>query len=324
MSSKITLKRVCIEEWEEILNSQNVMDLFYQEEFISSCEPNALLLEILNGQEIIGICILPPIESKYSVQNDLLIHSGLYFFENYKLKTESLKFNEVRFRTNQSIVKFIEQNFNSIKWRTNYEYQDLRPYLWHNYGVEGSSFTAIPRYTLIKDISDLNAENPMNSDAFNTMVYTRRRLVRIGLKEKGKIIYNFSTEEFVKSYSKMMGENNSEITSKTIRDMTLLINSLKKSNLCKIYQVNSSLNTPLYRCIFGLSGEKAYYLFGSKVNAQDTTTWHGTFILWSAFVDLAKHGIKKVDLEGVNSPKRGWFKESFGGELKTYYELSMK
>mgnify|MGYP007000077292 len=77
------------------------------------------------------------------------------------------------------------------KWRTNYEYQDLRPYLWHNYGVEGSSFTAIPRYTLIKDISDLNAENPMNSDAFNTMVYTRRRLVRIGLKEKGKIIYNF-------------------------------------------------------------------------------------------------------------------------------------
>ena len=324
MSSKITLSRVCMEEWKKILTSHNVKNIFYQEEFINSCEQNAILLKILNGEDNIGICLLPPSNSNNSIQNDLLIHAGLYFYEQYKLKTGKLKLNEVRFRANQAIVEFINENFSSITWRTNYEYQDLRPYLWHNYGKEGPRFTATPRYTLIKDISDLDNKDPMNTSSFNSMVYTRRRLVRIGLREKGTVTHDFSTMDFVKGYAQMMEDYDSKVPTQTINEMTKLIDRLREANLCKIYQVNSCHKKPLYRCIFGLSGKKAYYLFGSKVNPNDRSTWHGTLILWSAFVDLARQGIRKVDLEGVNSPQRGWFKESFGGELKTYYELSMK
>jgi hypothetical protein len=38
---------------------------------------------------------------------------------------------------------------------------------------------------------------------------------------------------------------------------------------------------------------------------------------------LALEGIAEVDLEGVNSPRRGWFKLSFGGALLPYYELHL-
>ena len=31
--------------------------------------------------------------------------------------------------------------------------------------------------------------------------------------------------------------------------------------------------------------------------------------------------IVEVDLEGVNSPQRGWFKLGFAGDLRPYYEL---
>ena len=38
--------------------------------------------------------------------------------------------------------------------------------------------------------------------------------------------------------------------------------------------------------------------------------------------DLAKnHNIQEVDLEGVNSPERGWFKLSFGGDLRCYHQV---
>ena len=47
----------------------------------------------------------------------------------------------------------------------------------------------------------------------------------------------------------------------------------------------------------------------------------GTAVLWDAFNGLSDHGIREVDLEGVNSPQRGWFKMSFGGDLVPYYEL---
>ena len=34
-------------------------------------------------------------------------------------------------------------------------------------------------------------------------------------------------------------------------------------------------------------------------------------------------GVKFVNLEGVNSPFRGWYKLSFGGNLKPYYRLTL-
>ena len=71
---------------------------------------------------------------------------------------------------------------------------------------------------------------------------------------------------------------------------------------------------------FALDHLRAYYLFG--VNKPELRDYHtGTAVLWDAFYELNKDGINEVDLEGVNSPKRGWFKVSFGGELKPYYEL---
>jgi hypothetical protein len=44
--------------------------------------------------------------------------------------------------------------------------------------------------------------------------------------------------------------------------------------------------------------------------------------LWDAFGELAAAGITQIDLEGVNSPRRGWFKMSFGGELRAYYQIT--
>ena len=43
-----------------------------------------------------------------------------------------------------------------------------------------------------------------------------------------------------------------------------------------------------------------------------------------SFYHLNEIGIKTVDLEGVNSPNRGWFKLSFGGNIIPYYELIYK
>jgi hypothetical protein len=40
-------------------------------------------------------------------------------------------------------------------------------------------------------------------------------------------------------------------------------------------------------------------------------------------VKLAQDGKKEVDLEGVNSPHRGWFKLSFGGTLESYWQVKL-
>jgi hypothetical protein len=71
--------------------------------------------------------------------------------------------------------------------------------------------------------------------------------------------------------------------------------------------------------VFGRDEKRAYYLFGANEGEEHA----GTLVLWDAFRALARDGCREVDLEGVNSPKRGHFKLSFGGSLTPYYCVSL-
>ena len=75
--------------------------------------------------------------------------------------------------------------------------------------------------------------------------------------------------------------------------------------------------------IFLLDQRRAYYLFGAndpKMRSQHT----GTAVLWDSFYLLADLGFLEVDLEGINSPNRGWFKLSFGGSCVPYYVMNFE
>ena len=56
-----------------------------------------------------------------------------------------------------------------------------------------------------------------------------------------------------------------------------------------------------------LVSQKAYYFAGAGDNnyKQNRT---GTAALWNSFFLLKNSGFQILDLEGVNSPSRGWYK----------------
>ena len=83
------------------------------------------------------------------------------------------------------------------------------------------------------------------------------------------------------------------------------------------YTKNGSIGSA---ACFAIDHIRAYYLFGaSDSNLRDSHT--GTAVLWDSFAKLNHYGVNEVDLEGVNSPDRGWFKLSFGGDIVPYYHI---
>ena len=108
----------------------------------------------------------------------------------------------------------------------------------------------------------------------------------------------------------------------TIIVMSVLVSSLLKRNLAKMFVSRTKDNIAGSYAVYALDSKRAYYLFGANDPAlRDSSS--GTAVLWDAFYPLAADGVAQVDLEGVNSPKRGWFKLSFGGELLPYYQASL-
>jgi len=94
----------------------------------------------------------------------------------------------------------------------------------------------------------------------------------------------------------------------------------KKAKLYASYDEKNELGSMAF---FAWDNKRAYYIFGAS--DPDKRNGHsGTNVLWEAFYDLSKMGINEVDLEGINSPQRGWFKLSFGGDIRPYYEIKLK
>ena len=79
----------------------------------------------------------------------------------------------------------------------------------------------------------------------------------------------------------------------------------------------------LATCVFFAHDMKmAYYLYGCPLS-EKVENYLGSITFWEAFVELSNKGIDLIDMEGINSPNRGWFKQSFGGTIKQYYNIKL-
>ena len=72
-------------------------------------------------------------------------------------------------------------------------------------------------------------------------------------------------------------------------------------------------------------------MFGRKFKIPKQSIGYEGFLTslseqqFEAFKDIAQRlSISEVDMEGVNSPQRGWFKLGFGGNLVPYYHVFKK
>ena len=125
---------------------------------------------------------------------------------------------------------------------------------------------------------------------------------------------------FIDFYREMMN-NQSIVFKKDYYDnLYNLIDKLLLAKKAKMFLSSNAEGVAGSIAIFGLDSFRAHYLYGaSNPNLRNDSI--GTAVLWNAFQELSSMNIKLVDLEGVNSPKRGWFKLSFGGELVPYFSI---
>ena len=65
------------------------------------------------------------------------------------------------------------------------------------------------------------------------------------------------------------------------------------------------------------------YMFSARSNKVDNKNYSGAYLLSNSFLSLKKLNINFVDLEGINSPQRGFYKLGFGGDIKTYYNIKL-
>jgi hypothetical protein len=278
---------------------------------------------VCKGDEIkAAFCCIITDDERECELDDLVIYNSL-MFRNDPAQKET-KARSERFEITEFVIEALDKRFDKIELSLALQFEDLRPFLWHNYHSPNlkDKFKVDLRYTSYIDISELKEnKNEEETILFKKLDTIRQRNIREARKKGAYTEIGREIDLFIEFYENLMISQQYPALHKKLEHMSRLVNKLINNNKAIMVLTRNSSGKIIYITIFCFDSKRAYYLFGAG-DGQASDRYKGTIGFWDGFKILSKHcHINEIDMEGVNSPQRGWFKLSFGGDLRPYYQV---
>lgn len=218
------------------------------------------------------------------------------------------------FRLTEFLLEQLTARYHRMELALSWNFQDLRPFLWHNHGQEQApQFRTIPRYTAILPLGGLDPE-----DYLGAVRTTRRQeLKKAAQLEAGP---SKDLETFLALYARTFARQQIEVGPERLE----LVRSIGRAALEQGYGRLSACRTADgigAMSLFLYDARRAYYLFAANAPEQ-RHTFASTRLMFENIFEARRRGLAELDFVGVNSPARGDFKLSFNPELKLYFELN--
>ena len=310
------------DKWDELVNNSKNGNIYNYSYYLNSTNLNIKAFYFLKNEELRAGIVLIEKEGKI-VLDDLVVYNGI-IYNNPTNKQNLAQIHSEQFQIQEFIANELIKMSNYIEFSLHSSIIDIRPILWVNYGTSFSKYKVDIKYTSYLDISDFRVAKKLeNIKIYNNASASRRQQIRYAIKKNYKTKKIFNIDKFIKFYLMTMERQNEKVSKEKLDGMFNIIKTLIDINKGALYASYDDKDEIGSMAFFGWDDKRAYYIFGA--NDPSKRNGHtGTNVLWEAFYDLSKMGINEIDLEGINSPKRGWFKLSFGGDIRPYYEISYK
>ena len=310
------------EAWDRVVDSSPQGTIFAQSDYLRLAVDNYRCYWVLKGNQIkAGLSIVLNTAEDACVFDDLVIHNGLIFVEEHTQKVTK-RYSE-RFQITEFVINWLVDRYRKVELSLSPQFEDPRPFIWHNYHSKNPKdhFVVDLKFTSYLEISSLCvSENEESTALFRGLENLRQRNIREARRDSTTYEIESHTEIFLEYYAELMRNQSEQQDTEKLHRMRRLINGLIELDQAVMVMSRNGEGIPIYLTIFCWDSKRAYYLFGAP-NPDATSRYKGTISFWDGFHELARKGISTIDMEGVNSPDRGWFKLSFGGDLRCYYEI---
>ncbi len=321
-ANKYSLVRASLDlHWDQFINGSSTGTAFVLSNYLGSldCSVDAFYC-LKNKEKMAAIALIKPRNQKRDVTgHSHVIYDGLIYRDMRQLN-RSQKYSE-RFKIQQYVAEFLMQNYRSISITLHQDVSDIRPFSWVNYGQDKPKYKIDVRYTSLLDIRDFSRDSNLDHiDAYQQSSVARRQEIRYGKKKGVRTSETHDIGAFIDYYQLSMSRQGIEVSLSMKQQMHDLLETLKPSDNLFLFESKTKSGDTGSMAAFLADTKRAYYLFGGN-NPAFRSEHTGTAVIWDAMYRLNDKGITEVDLEGVNSPQRGWFKQSFGGTLVPYYRV---
>ncbi|HEY9078862.1 GNAT family N-acetyltransferase [Magnetovibrio sp.] len=308
------------ERWDRFAATSPQGSIFSRTAFLSALDEHLALWYCLKNEETVGAVVLhESADGRHGLRPPGVIYNGIMFAEPRAQQGPAQVLSE-QFRIISAMVRDLTKTYKRLDLFCAPGFTDIRPFLWHNYAGDGLHFSTQVRYTSLLDIHDANAPLGANP-VYERANKSRRQEIRYAIKHGVEVDDSLDIDRFENLYRKTFERQNQVVDEPDLARLSALIQSLANADMARMFVARLADGTVGNIAVFGIDGARAYYLYGANA-AEGRDNHGGTYVLWRAFQMLNEAGVNEVDLEGVNSPKRGYFKLSFGGALCPYYNLT--
>ncbi|TMO63260.1 GNAT family N-acetyltransferase [Pseudoalteromonas aurantia] len=310
-------------DWDILVESSSSATPFALSSFVNALHGNFRAFLCKKGDEIVAGCLVVLDDTEHNVVgHDLVVHDGIFFREFEKLNRAQK--NSEQFKALQCIAEFLAEEYSHIDLTLAPMLTDVRAFQWVHYHDNKPMYQESIRYTSFVDIREFLDKKPLEDfTLYQDASVSRRQEIRYGYRKGVKVFDSNDFERFLFLYKHTFERQNIELENDLLTQMSKLLVSLYNDNRILMISAATTNDEVGSMAVFLMMADKAYYLFGANDYAL-RNAHTGTAVLWQAFPFLAKKGIVSLDLEGVNSPDRGWFKMSFGATIQPYINLTYR
>jgi len=300
--------------WKNFENASPQSSIFSSVEFLENFIDDLDLYSVSKGSEIKSLVYF--FKKKKNILSEPLIYSGILFGPQQKQK--NCRYLAEKFNLIDVIIEEILNKYTKIDFNLHYNVEDIRPFLWFNYNLPNKpKFSIDVRYTALIKLKSKSKE-----EIFESFDDVKQRDIKKCDKNKEiSVDFKSNINLLKKFYEETMQQNNGKFSRVNLDKMIKFMHQASLNE--KGFQTNVYFKSePIYSIFFSIHNGVACYLYGAgDINFKDRLS--GTYCLWRAIENCFKKKINYVDLEGINSPKRGSFKITFGSFLKNYYNLKI-
>lgn len=323
MSEAIYRLEECLadEKWDAFVQKSPSGTLFSLSDYMAATRQPVRLFWCVRGTEKrAAVAITENTDGTAALLHDFIVYNGLMFAPPANKQNRSQVISE-HFEIATDVAAALSLRYPQLELALAPQVDDIRPFLWHNYG-SSPSYVPDVRYTAYVNLNGfVEASCPEEVPLFAEISYARRQEVRKAIKANVRTEENDNALALADFYALTMRRQDITIDPHVHDALHFLAHSLLQKKMARLFTTYTAEGEAAAVALFGWDSKRAYYLFGAG-DPQYRNTPCGTAVLWDSFKALAQAGHTQVDLEGVNSPKRGWFKMSFGAELMPYYQLT--
>ena len=254
-----------------------------------------------------------------SIFNGNLLYSPI----NYKRFTNQNK-SKILHKKSAILKKFIEiitNNFDQGNFYLDYNTNDVREFDWYNFDKKKKIFFVDNiKYTTVLHTSKLNFNftNLTKTNFFKDCSERTRRQIKKSLVQGFEFREDLDFQDYEKIIKKTFNRQKKEVDFDVKKNFDVF-EKLYRKKLIRVYKTFKDKEIKALMVV-GIINDNSIYIHGGRAS-DDSVDLSFTFNLINSFYNIKNLGVKKFDLEGINSPKRGSFKTGFGGNIYPYYNI---